>query len=58
MSRKHFIAIAAAILENRKSTSSKADRDVVDMMANAIADVCAGTNGQFDRSRFLRACGI
>ena len=55
MSRKHFIAIAAAILENREATDNT---DVVDMMARAIADVCASTNPQFNRVRFLRACGV
>lgn len=55
MSRKHFIAIAAAIRENLDSTDNK---EAITIMARAIADVCAGANGQFDRGRFLRACGV
>lgn len=55
MTKKHFVAIAAAIRENLDSTS---DKDVVEQMARNIANVCASTNGQFDRGRFLRACGV
>ena len=51
MSRKHFVALAANIarienLEVRKQT------------AQAVAAVCADCNGNFDRARFFRACGV
>jgi len=51
MSKKHFEALADRIaciedVEARKEA------------ALAVADVCAGCNGRFDRWRFLRACGV
>jgi len=55
MTRKHFIAIAAALKANRESAS---DKDAADSASRAIADVCAQTNPQFNRFRFLSACGI
>jgi len=55
MTRKHFIAIAAALKANREAAN---DKDVADSASRAIADVCAQSNPQFSRIRFLRACGI
>ena len=51
MSKKHFIALAAALacIENDEERARA---------ANAVADVCAGCNGLFDRGRFLRACRV
>jgi hypothetical protein len=51
MSRKHFIALADAV----KGISNPQERE---RAARAIADVCAGANSNFDRGRFLRACGV
>ena len=51
MSRKHFIALAEAI----RNISNPEERK---RAANAVADVCAGSNGRFDRARFIRACGV
>jgi len=55
MTKKHFIAIAAAIKELRDDGVTTIS---IDDMARAIAAVCASCNGQFDRGRFLRACGV
>ena len=30
---------------------------LLEELASDIADVCEGSNGMFDRDRFLRACG-
>lgn len=60
MTKKHFIAIAAVIADQMKTTHGAdglAQRDILDATAAALADVFAGLNGQFDRDRFLRACG-
>jgi hypothetical protein len=54
MTRKDFELIAATI---------KAQRDVtpnlcVDLLARDFADVLKATNKQFNRDKFLRACGV
>jgi len=51
MSKKHFNALAAAIAQivNSKERARA---------AALIADAVAQFNGMFDRSRFLRACGV
>jgi hypothetical protein len=50
MTRKHFIALAKAISQ----IANIVDRQNT---AHAIADVCRAANPNFDRTRFLRACG-
>ena len=62
MTRKHFIAIAAALSELRANVESADDQDYVtpaeyvDQAARAIAEVCAECNPRFNRARFLSAC--
>jgi hypothetical protein len=51
MTRKHFVAIAAAIAEIRSAAERK-------RVAELLATVCAALNSRFDRGRFLRACGV
>lgn len=51
MSRKHFIALAAAI----KAISNEDERR---RAAELIADVCQQSNARFNRARFLAACGV
>jgi len=47
MSRKHFIALAAALRANGADYSTCAD----------VANVCADFNKNFDLARFMAACG-
>lgn len=57
MSRKHFIAIAAAI----KALRQGADPEhlyPIDRVAEALADTFENFNPVFDRERFLTACGV
>ncbi len=65
MSRKDFVAIAAAIKSafstthditdgDRKNSAQIAMREVACQISNA----CADSNPRFDRARFLSACGI
>ena len=54
MSRKHFNALA----ESLKWHAEKLPPDLFWDLVDDIADVCARSNGRFDRQRFRRACGV
>jgi hypothetical protein len=61
MTRKHFEAIAAAVKEVRdvpRIHYTRLEKEILDRMSGKLADVCAGSNGNFDKGRFLRACGV
>lgn len=49
MSKKHFIAAA-------KIVSAETDRSAAQKMADLI--VAMNDNGNFDKARFLAACGL
>jgi hypothetical protein len=51
MSRKHFIALAAAVA----AIADPSDRRNV---AELLAEVCAAANPRFNRQRFYRACNV
>ena len=53
MQRRHFELIARTISEELPP-NSEAQR----LSALAFADMLASTNPNFDRARFLRACGV
>lgn len=61
MTRKHFIALAASIKAAKQvegchdNTPAEAVRRFI---AFDVADVCATTNANFDRARFLAACDV
>ena len=56
MSKKHFIAIAAALKAMRLGASPE-ELATISSVAFALAFVFAGFNPLFDRQRFLDACG-
>lgn len=58
MTRKHFRAIADAIARSRYGHDSSAERAAIDDTAVLIAYALADANPNFDRARFLRACGL
>lgn len=62
MSKKHFEALAAALKDNRPveggmSFYQFSEEQWLDGVGR-IADVCARFNPNFDRARFLAACGV
>jgi hypothetical protein len=54
MSRKHFVAAAQQV----KILGNTAGRDAAKMVADEFADLFAQFNSNFDRSRFMSACGL
>lgn len=61
MTKKHFEALAAALYDVRRDWGGDRDverREQSNDDAYAIADVCARFNPNFDRARFLAACGV
>lgn len=65
MSRKHFLALAFALEVERPFPVFGDAKDVYPVrlaqwsrIVRAVADVCASTNGAFDRERFYRAAGL
>ena len=65
MTKKHFEAIASVIKNVREgvaeSTLSMTDitaNDALNYVSIRLADVCESDNPNFDRDKFLRACGV
>ncbi len=63
MSRKHYESIAAAIKSSQDDSGNSGDdlivqRATVNRVANALCDVLALDNPNFDGRRFLAACGV
>jgi hypothetical protein len=63
MTRKHFVAIAAAVKENHDMPGvTDKDKEIYRLavadVAKSLADTLRQSNGAFDRCRFLRACGV
>ncbi len=61
MSKKHFVALAAAIAENYQLAKDAGNYDAcaaIARTAGSIARACADENPRFDDRRFLAACGI
>lgn len=54
MTRKDFQLIADVL----KNADEVADQQSIEAMAEMFADELATTNPNFDRARFLTACGV
>lgn len=55
MTRKHFEALASAIKANGSLYGYTA---ALDDLAKHLAHICAQDNPNFNRKRFLAACGV
>lgn len=59
MQRRHFELIAETLKEYGDAFDGQPIRDAARQgMARMFADKLAATNPQFNRSRFLTACGV
>lgn len=58
MTRKHFKALAEAFKDVKPSSNWANKLIQWEMDCIAVADVCARQNSQFDRAKFLTACGL
>ena len=58
MTRKDYVAIAAAIRKEVDAGPNKNGHTITQKIAENIADVMIRDNQRFDRSRFFKACGI
>lgn len=62
MSKKDYEAIARAIKDARPFPSPRHEiaiaNDIINNVANNLAEECERANPRFDRARFLRACGV
>lgn len=58
MSRKDYVAIAAAIKKFTDIYDDEVSKEVVTGVSHNIANVFSDDNPRFDRSRFLQACGV
>ena len=59
MSRKDYVALAAAIAKTRDETREiLGSHSVLRVAADRIADVLAADNERFDADRFLTAAGF
>ncbi|WP_164893172.1 MULTISPECIES: hypothetical protein [unclassified Mesorhizobium] len=57
MTKKDFIAIAK-LFKQRKEFCSDESQDDLLTLAGDLADYCKTTNPEFDRKRFMTACGF
>lgn len=62
MTKKHFDALAAALRAQKPEDTFDENRLLLIIQwradAKVVADVCARFNPNFDRARFLAACGV
>ena len=58
MTRKHFEAIAWQINEHRQHSQVPGASQTLDILARQLAHSFEGFNPNFDRARFLAACGV
>ena len=58
MTRKDYVAIAAALLAARQLCETDNQRRGTERAVHCVSQVMARDNPRFDRVRFLKACGV
>lgn len=58
MTRQHFALIAECIRSMHDSVHVERDGKQTERVAERIREVLRSTNPNFNRARFLRACGV
>jgi hypothetical protein len=58
MNRRHYLLIARILSQNLAEAAGEGERRVVEQIARDFAAELAGTNPNFESTRFLRACGL
>lgn len=58
MTRRDFELIAATIKAQRWQVLSADQKNTLDNLARDFADKLKATNAQFNRDKFLHACGV
>lgn len=58
MSRQHFQLIADVLKSERSECRTEQDIAIVEDLAESFACELARTNPRFNRTRFLKACGL
>lgn len=58
MTRKDFQLIADALRVAREYEPTGSPEAILALVADVFADKLAGTNPNFDRARFLKACEV
>lgn len=58
MTKKHFIAIAAEIRQALRESCDVSESYGIEKMAIRLCTTFKSANPNFDRSRFLAACGV
>lgn len=59
MQRRHYELIAETIRDTLQHNACGEDqRDMMDTVAHNFCNALASTNPNFNRARFLKACGV
>lgn len=58
MTRKDFELIAATLKAQHGAITTDTERDLYRALVRSFADNLRATNQQFNRDRFIRACGL
>jgi hypothetical protein len=65
MTKKHFVGLAEVIRQQRPRNDKSPMEDIDyaaygkwEQMRDALASFCQSQNAQFNRERFLAACGV
>lgn len=58
MQRRHFELIAETLKNTRETIQGEQHKVIHDLYAKAFAQALRSTNPQFNRERFLKACGV